>query len=113
MRHHAEVVERSSLPELAVSTVMDAAELAVAEIRLLKSEATLELTTAVGRVRNVAIFVPVLVLGYVFLMVAAGRALEEWLGPVGAAAAIGVANIIIGMIGVQRALRTTQRQDPQ
>lgn len=73
-------------------------------VELVKAEVTRD-ASAFGRaVTPLVLGLPLLLVGYLFLCVAATVALVPWIGLAGGAALVGVLNLLVGSIGVRLSL---------
>lgn len=80
-------------------------ELVGAQLRLTRLELTADARTLASRLTKAALFVPLVVVGYALVMVAAGAALGRWVGLAWGLVIVGGANFVIGMWGLSRAVR--------
>jgi uncharacterized membrane protein YqjE len=87
-------------------TVEDLVELVTAQLRLTRMELQGDARAVGGRVARLAIYVPLLVLGYGFLAAAGAWALAARIGLPWALAAVGTIHVIAGGWGVARVARS-------
>jgi uncharacterized membrane protein YqjE len=76
-----------------------------AQIRLARLELSADARALGARLARMAVFVPLILLGYAFLMAAVVAALRPALGLIGALGVVGGANVAAGLFGCVRASR--------
>jgi hypothetical protein len=90
-------------------TMEDLVELVTAQLRLTRMELLGDARTLGGRLGKLAIFAPLLIVGYVFLAAAGACALASRIGLPAALAAVGAIHVIVGAWGVVRYARSVRR----
>jgi hypothetical protein len=97
---------RSDIADRLRETVEDLVELVTAQLRLTRMELRGDARAVGGKVAKLAVFVPLLVLGYGFLAGAGAWALATRIGLPWALAAVGALHVIAGGWGVVRVARS-------
>jgi hypothetical protein len=87
------------------ATAEDLVELVSAQVKLVRLELLGDARTLGGRLARLAVFAPVLVLGYGFLAAAGTCALARPLGWPAALALVGAVQVVAGGLGVWRVSR--------
>jgi hypothetical protein len=99
----------ASLTDLAKTAAEDLLDLVAVQLKLARAELTADLKVAVGRAASVLLFVPPIVVGYVFAMAALAAWLSEYWGRVGALGAVAGLQIVGGVVGVMWSLARLKR----
>jgi uncharacterized membrane protein YqjE len=94
-----------SLASVAKDAAADLLDLVGAQIRLVRAELSAEVRASASRLARVAVFAPVVIIGYAFGMAAAAAALAPiWGWPLALLALAGL-QLVVGTAGVLWALR--------
>jgi hypothetical protein len=96
---------RGDIADRLRATAEDLVELVTAQVKLVRLELLADARALGGHLTRLAIFVPLLVLGYGFLAGAAAWGLARLLGLAWALALVGVVHLAAGIWGVARASR--------
>jgi hypothetical protein len=94
-----------SLADLVKEALDDLGEVITVQIRLVQAKAAADLSDAVRKIGRVVIFVPLMVIGYVFTLTGLTLWLAQGIGYVRAFVIIGGANVVLGAGGFLVAAR--------
>lgn len=95
--------------EAATKTAEGLTDLFVAQIKLARLELSLDLRSVVRRLAWIALFLPLLIVGYVFAMVALSSFLTPHCGRIAAVGAVAGLQLAVAGVGLQRALSALRR----
>ncbi|MBX5481158.1 MAG: phage holin family protein [Myxococcaceae bacterium] len=95
----------------AVARITDGLSRLISEhLALARVELRDDVRALAGSVAGIAVFVPLILVGYGFLCGALALALSPWLGRVGALVLVGGLNVIVGGLGAWRAAAKLKAQ---
>lgn len=100
---------RSSITDVAKGAAEDLLDLLTSQIKLARVELAADARAALLNVARIALFVPVIVVGYAFALAALAVWLAEWLGLVGGIAAVGGTQMVVGILGAVLTARTLRK----
>ena len=95
--------------QLATDTAQELADLFAAQIKLARLELSLDLRLALKRVTRIALFIPPLVVGYAFAMMALCAFLTPYCGRLAALGSVATLQIAVAGIGLQRTVSALRR----
>jgi protein-S-isoprenylcysteine O-methyltransferase Ste14 len=100
---------RTDIAERLRTTAEDLVELVTAQVKLARLEVLADARILASRVARFAVFVPLVLIGYGFLVAAGASALAAYLGLPWALALVGAVNVAAGAGGLVRASRALRR----
>jgi hypothetical protein len=95
--------------QVATDTAEELADLFAAQIKLAHLELSLDLRLALKRVARIALFIPPLVVGYAFAMMALCSFLTTYCGRLAALGSVAALQIAVAGLGLQRTLSALRR----
>lgn len=100
---------RNSITDVAKGAAEDLLDLLTSQIKLARVELAADARAALMNVARIALFVPVIVVGYAFALAALAGWLAQWLGVVGGIAVVGGLQMVVGILGAVLTARSLRR----
>jgi hypothetical protein len=99
---------KTDIAERIRTTAEDLVELVTAQVKLVRLELLADARELGSRVTRIAIYVPIIVIGYAFLVAGGAWALASRIGLLWALLAVGALHLGVGVLGLVRALRSVR-----